>query len=300
MTDGWMDVALTGFVLGYLAPTVAGLGKLYLIGVVFFFVERLRPAVRGQRFFKADFLTELAYPVFNAAVTAPLFGFVSAYLALHVFGTYLPERIFAGTLEAAPFVMQVLFVMFVADVAIWVEHWIAHKLLWNYHALHHMTPEVSWLTHARVHPVNGLTIALAGLLAQTVFGLDGAAAAVGSAIVVGISVWEHANLDFAWPRPLCWLLVSPRFHRWHHSSAPEAIDRNFCLVFPFIDLVMGTYYCPDRMPTAYGVHRTAADPAPIPDGFFAQLCHPFRLTVATTRARLFGAGIRIAPGSEGP
>lgn len=274
IAERWMQATWSDVGWSYLGLVVGGLGKLYLIGLVFFFVERIRPAVPQQKFFKTDFFNELAYPVFNSAFTTPVFTFVSLLLSWYVFGDLLPEHVFADALAGTPFVVQVLFVMFVADIAVWLEHWFAHRVLWNYHALHHMTPEVSWLTHARVHPVNGLTIAFAGLVAQRVFGLDGAAAATGGLLVLGISMWEHANLDFAWPKPLCWLFVSPHYHRWHHAADAAAVDRNFCLVFPFIDLAMGTYYCPEHKPAACGVLR-GADENPIPDSFVAQMRYPF-------------------------
>lgn len=179
-----------------------------------------------------------------------------------------------------PFVVQVLFVMLVADVGVYVEHWFAHKVLWDYHALHHMTPEVSWLTHARVHPVNAMTISATSLVMHFVLGIDGTATTIAGALVVWIAMWEHANMDFAWPKPLCYLFVSPRFHRWHHSSDAEAIDKNFCLVFPFLDLLMGTYYCPDRMPSAYGVHRSSPVDPVIPNTFSGQMLYPFARTLA--------------------
>ena len=41
------------------------------------------------------------------------------------------------------------------------------------------------------------------------------------------------------------LLVSPRFHRWHHVDLPEAYDKNFASIFPFFDLAFGTYHDPE-------------------------------------------------------
>ena len=42
-----------------------------------------------------------------------------------------------------------------------------------------------------------------------------------------------------------WLLVTPRFHHWHHAGAPEAVDRNFAVHLPLLDRLFGTWYFPD-------------------------------------------------------
>ena len=58
-------------------------------------------------------------------------------------------------------------------------------------------------------------------------------------VVVGFqAVFNHANvrLPDAFARaPLKWLIVTPDFHHWHHSSEREAIDRNYAAHFAFID-----------------------------------------------------------------
>mgnify|MGYP002623165265 CR=1 FL=1 len=286
VAQNWAQVTVGEAVLQYGLMIVGSVANLYLAGCVFFLLERIRPAVPGQKFFKTDFKNEALYPIINAAVSTPVFTLLSVVLTAHLLEPYMPYHLFGGIVGEQHLVVQVLFVMLVADVGVWLEHWFAHKVLWDYHALHHVTREVNWLTHARVHPVNGITIALASLFVHFAFGLDGEATAIATFVVLATAMWEHANIDFAWPWPLNYLFVSPRFHRWHHSSAPEAVDKNLCLVFPFIDLAMGTYYCPDRLPEAYGVCRFGPEDPVIPDSFRGQMAYPFRRTAARWRAWL--------------
>jgi sterol desaturase/sphingolipid hydroxylase (fatty acid hydroxylase superfamily) len=67
------------------------------------------------------------------------------------------------------------------------------------------------------------------------------------------------------------LVVTPRFHHWHHAIEREAIDRNFAVHFPWIDLFFGTYYAPPgKWPSGYGIEGH-----PVPEGFLDQLSHPF-------------------------
>jgi sterol desaturase/sphingolipid hydroxylase (fatty acid hydroxylase superfamily) len=84
------------------------------------------------------------------------------------------------------------------------------------------------------------------------------------------ATWIHANL--AWR--MGWLdhvLVTPRFHHWHHAAHVEAADKNFAVHFPWIDRLFGTHHLPPgAWPARYGVLSDAP-----PAGFAAQLLWPF-------------------------
>ena len=60
--------------------------------------------------------------------------------------------------------------------------------------------------------------------------------------------------------------------RWHHTTEEEGLDKNFAGLFPFIDLLFGTFYMPPgRQPHRFGI--TNDD---VPAGLVAQLVYPFR------------------------
>jgi sterol desaturase/sphingolipid hydroxylase (fatty acid hydroxylase superfamily) len=62
---------------------------------------------------------------------------------------------------------------------------------------------------------------------------------------------------------------TPQFHHWHHAIEREAIDKNFAVHFPALDLLFGTFYLPKTWPSGYGIHDK------IPRGWLRQLCYPF-------------------------
>jgi sterol desaturase/sphingolipid hydroxylase (fatty acid hydroxylase superfamily) len=81
----------------------------------------------------------------------------------------------------------------------------------------------------------------------------------------------HANVGWSFG-PLRGVIVSPTYHRWHHSAEPEALDKNFAGLFTLWDRVFGTFYMPeDRRPTTFGVVGHAP-----PAAFLPQLVYPFR------------------------
>jgi sterol desaturase/sphingolipid hydroxylase (fatty acid hydroxylase superfamily) len=276
----------------WVALVSSSLAKLYLIGLAFWVIERLRPAEPEARFFKRDFRTEACYPLFNIMVNTPVFTLVLVITTMLVLEPFVPHQVLAAEILALPLAAQVLVALVLTDLAVYAEHrFLAHRWLWPFHAMHHMPAEVNWLTTSRVHPVNALTIAFATALMRWVLGFESQALVIATWISSALAFWEHSNVDFALPRPWCWLLVSPRYHRWHHADEPEAAGKNFALIFPFIDVLFGTYYCPDRLPRAYGLASSAGE---IPDDFLGQLVHPFARTLEQARGTLKVRSVRAA------
>jgi sterol desaturase/sphingolipid hydroxylase (fatty acid hydroxylase superfamily) len=71
------------------------------------------------------------------------------------------------------------------------------------------------------------------------------------------------------------VLVSPVLHRWHHSDAPEAQDKNFAAMFSCIDVFLGTFYMPvNKIPQTLGLSKQ--EKAVHPRTLSGQLLYPFR------------------------
>ena len=64
----------------------------------------------------------------------------------------------------------------------------------------------------------------------------------------------HANLriNFGW---LEYLLVTPRYHHWHHARELDYVDVNYAIHLPLIDMLMGTFKRPGRRRLAAGIRR---------------------------------------------
>jgi len=85
------------------------------------------------------------------------------------------------------------------------------------------------------------------------------------------AIFIHANVRFTLG-PLRYLIAGPAFHRWHHTSEEEGLDKNFAGLFPLFDSLFGTLYLPsDRRPQRFGLVNED-----VPEGLVAQLLYPFR------------------------
>jgi sterol desaturase/sphingolipid hydroxylase (fatty acid hydroxylase superfamily) len=99
-------------------------------------------------------------------------------------------------------------------------------------------------------------------------------------IVVGFqAVFNHANVHLPWG-PLKYLIVTPDFHHWHHSSEEVAIDRNYAAHYAFLDWIFGTAIKDQKgFPAHYGVVGDY-----MPEGFVNQQLFPFRGATEPTDA----------------
>ena len=82
------------------------------------------------------------------------------------------------------------------------------------------------------------------------------------------AVYVHANVNIPLG-PLQYLVVTPKFHHWHHSSQKPAIDTNYSVHTPLFDALFKTYHMPkEHWPSHYGTVPR------VPRSFFKQLFYP--------------------------
>lgn len=249
-------------------------------GLLFTILERLHPAVPGQRGFRRGFRTDAIYWFFTPLVTKPLTSLVIACcVLLAAMATGVPasaDHLEAflqarGVVDTWPMWLQVLAFFLLADLLGYLAHRLLHApRLWPVHAVHHSSAEVDWLSAVRVHPLNDLFARLLQAVPLVLFGFSPMLLAAWVPLLVFYSLLQHANVPWAFG-PLRYVIVSPAFHRWHHAAASgEAC--NFASVFPIWDLLFGTFHLPAGVgPPSYGVPADR-----VPEGLLGQMVYPFR------------------------
>jgi len=238
-------------------------------------LETLWPGIAAQRRLRRGLLLDLVYWFFTALITKPV-----AKIAVVVtlapllfltgsgsFETLLQGR---GPLGGQPPWMQALQMIVVIDfVGYWLHRAFHRKRLWPFHAIHHSSVELDWLSAARVHPVNDIGNKISQATIIVALGYAPVLLAGALPFFTAYAIFLHANVrwDFG---PLRAVLASPRFHRWHHTSAEEGRDRNFAGLLPLWDILFGTYYMPESQPTRFGVVDS------VPAGLVGQVVWPFQ------------------------
>jgi sterol desaturase/sphingolipid hydroxylase (fatty acid hydroxylase superfamily) len=184
--------------------------------------------------------------------------------------------------------VQFLEIMFLTDLLQYWVHRSFHRssFLWNFHAVHHSARTMDWLASSRMHLVEIVCLRGITVIPMFVLGFSQPALYAYLLFVYLLSAFVHSNLRLGFGL-FERLLVSPRYHHWHHAVEKEAIDVNFAVHFPVLDWLFGTYYLPadGRWPGGYGIAEN-----PVPAGFLKQFVYPIYRRRAPVHAA--GSGTR--------
>lgn len=176
-------------------------------------------------------------------------------------------------LSNQPMLLQALEVLVLVDfLGYWLHRGFHHYgPAWRVHAVHHSSTQLRWLSSVRAHPINDAVPNMVGAVVLVVAGFDATTLAVTVPFFTLYAITVHAELSWTYG-PLRYVVASPVFHRWHHTTEAEGLDKNFAGLLPLWDLLFGTFYLPTgRVPTTFGILGTQ-----VPDGFWQQLSYPFR------------------------
>lgn len=243
--------------------------NLFLLALLFAPLERLFPRRPEQHAFRPGWTTDGLYfltsHVFVQGLSFLILLPATALGAVwHAAGTQ-------AAIRAQPAWLQFLEAVLVADLAQYAVHRAFHRVpfLWAYHSVHHSSRDLDWLAGSRLHVVDAVATRGLVLVPLALLGFSEAALHAYLVFVSFHAVFIHANVRFPL-RAIERVLVTPRFHHWHHAAEPEARDRNFAVHLPWLDALFGSVHLPARAwPVAYGI---AGDP--VPEGYLRQLVYP--------------------------
>jgi sterol desaturase/sphingolipid hydroxylase (fatty acid hydroxylase superfamily) len=240
-------------------------------GVLFIPIERIFPQRGEQPVFREEWREDLFYYLVSSMLVQILtfLTFAPAKTLLEL----VPLAAVRTWVGAWPFAVQFLAIMLLTDLVQYWVHRAFHRVpwLWHFHAVHHSARHMDWMAGARMHFLEILALRSTTVIPMFVLGFSAAAMNTYIFVVYLYSTFVHANLGWRFP-VVEHLLVTPRFHHWHHGIEREAIDVNFAVHFPFLDRLFGTHYLPpEKWPAGYGIEGH-----PVPRGYWQQFGHPFR------------------------
>jgi sterol desaturase/sphingolipid hydroxylase (fatty acid hydroxylase superfamily) len=227
---------------------------------------------------KRELLTDLCYwfiiPLFARYLRIGLLVLGAAFL----FGIKTPQGLVEfydnghGPLAQLPLWLQAGIFLVGSDLMMyWIHRGFHRPALWRYHAVHHSSTDLDWISAARFHPVNIFLGSVATDVVLLLAGISPNVLVFLGPFTIAHSAFVHANLNWTLG-PFKYVLAGPVFHRWHHTAAEHGGEKNFASTFPVLDLIFGTFYMPkNAMPEAYGI----AD-ATFPPTFGQQMLYPFR------------------------
>ena len=213
----------------------------YLGIAVILALEWVRPAVREQRVFSWSLLQDFLWfnldLVFKAAAFPAFVGLLRLLYARATGGYVVP------VLSDWPLWVKVLISFMIFDFLQWFHHWVRHRItaLWHFHVIHHSQRELNLFTDLRVHFVEYLVAQVITFIPMFLLGLTPGAIVGTGFVIQWYTRLIHANVRTNFG-PLKHVLVSPQFHRIHHSIERRHQDKNFGVILTLWDRAFGTLY----------------------------------------------------------
>ncbi|MDT8389943.1 MAG: sterol desaturase family protein [Lentisphaeria bacterium] len=205
-----------------------------------FAAERLRPLRQTTRSARGRLVTNgvvvaLALGV-GAVTVAPTTMALLAWTRsaelglLHVLALPAPLSVAAGIL--------------LLDLSFYWWHRLNHvwPLLWRFHNVHHIDPDLDSTTAFRFHP-GEIAYSAAFRAAQiALIGPNVSTLILYEALFLSATLFHHSNirLPLGLERMLNRVLVTPRMHGVHHSTIRDETNANYSVVFRWWDQLHGT------------------------------------------------------------
>src|SRR5204863_3807385 len=162
-----------------------------------------------------------------------------------------------------PVAAQIVIGIVAVDLFSYAWHRSVHssRILWAFHSVHHSQKMLTVATGFRTHFVDEIVrttflfvpLYFLGMRPHTFVAVD--------LVVNWILGLQHSDLDWTYGA-LGKAIVSPSYHRMHHSLGAADRDKNFGVLFPVWDLMFRTQIAGDQRPLRYGI-----DDEDVPESF---------------------------------
>jgi sterol desaturase/sphingolipid hydroxylase (fatty acid hydroxylase superfamily) len=146
---------------------------------------------------------------------------------------------------AAPSWLAIVLSVVALDLAIYAQHVVFHKVppLWRLHRMHHSDVDIDATTGVRFHPFEialSMAIKMAMIL---ILGAPAVAVVIFEVLLNATAMFNHGNVKLpqAVDRALRRVIVTPDFHRVHHSVHRDETDSNYGFNLSIWDRLFRTY-----------------------------------------------------------
>jgi len=256
---------------------IGALLSFFFLFILFLPLEKVFPAKKNQKIFRPHWFLDLCFflgqyllwGVLLISIMAEFKAFLQGFVSIDIL----------LTIADFPFYVQILLVLLMSDFLIYWGHRLQHAndFLWRFHKVHHSAEHLDWLAAHREHPLD--TVYTVGLINLPAFMLGFPLEAIAGVIAFrGIwAIYIHSNVRLP-IGPLKILIGAPELHHWHHDYDRRA--GNYANISPIMDVLFGTYKCPDEEPEKFGISEK------VPKTYVGQLIEP--LLPKSIKRKIFG------------
>lgn len=243
---------------------------LFVLALVFIPLEGFFAKNPQQRILRVGWITDMKYFMFSH-IGLQLFAFLTI-MPIQYWVTHISNNPIVPIIQSQPLWLQFIELLIVVDFTTYWLHRAMHEvpLLWRFHAIHHSTEQMDWLASSRLHLVEIILTRFIATVPIFILGFHTSAVFAYLVFISFHAIFIHANVRFRFPY-LRWIIATPEFHHWHHSSEKPAIDKNYAAFIPLYDVIFRTMYMPNHLASVYGTVGYK-----IPNSFVKQFTWPFK------------------------
>lgn len=239
--------------------------SIVFLALVFIPMEKVFPAKRCQKIFRGGWALDFFFFLGQYLLWGGLVLWTLSYFSIWLQGI-VPSG-FRDAIQSQPWWLQAVEVIFFSDFLIYWGHRLQHRVefLWRFHKVHHSAEHLDWLAAHREHPLDSIyTIGLINLPAFIMgFPLETLAGVIAFRGIWAIYIHSNVRLPIG---PLRMFIGAPELHHWHHDLDRDA--GNYANISPLIDILFGTYTCPDHEPEKFGIKEE------FPKNYVGQMVEP--------------------------
>jgi sterol desaturase/sphingolipid hydroxylase (fatty acid hydroxylase superfamily) len=250
--------------------------SLCFLALVFRPLEVVFPARPGQPLLRPEWALDLCFFLGQYLLWSGMVLWALTHVAGALDGV-VPHGVHAFV-AGGPWWAQAIAIVLLSDIVIYWGHRLQHRVafLWRFHSVHHSSEHLDWLAAHREHPLDSIyTVGLINLPALLLgFPLETLAGFITFRGLWAIYIHSNVRLPIG---PLRYLVGSPQIHHWHHDRDRDA--GNYANLSPLMDLIFGTYHCPDVEPESFGLHE------PAPTSYLGHMLRPLGIAPRRWRRR---------------
>lgn len=253
--------------------------SIFLFTLIYILIlERIIPLKQNWNATKQTIWPDIKHFIFSAAI----FDALGKMIALS-FVVFLQKKIFTlnDFWDSVPFLATYIIANLIGEFLPYLYHRVSHigntnsylsTFLWKTHAIHHLPSSLNWFKTNWIHPVNMLLNTLFKMTPILLLGFSKEIVFLVGITHIVIAYISHANIKTE-KSFLDYIVVTPQVHHFHHSKKLEEA-KNFSNIFPFWDLLFGTYYNREGVVEKVGIVESHSIDYPKKTEYIKQLTFP--------------------------
>ena len=202
-------------------------------------LEHKFPFFTFQNSFRARITNNFELGVVNSIASSIWTIAISSYVVLarspHGIIAALPSPVIAGILA-----------FLILDIYMYFWHRMMHRLplAWRFHRVHHTDRSMNVSTAYRFHAIEIISSSIPKLALIWWLGISGNFILIYELVFTVIVGLHHSNLRLpeSLDRLLAYVILTPHYHRIHHSQLVAETNSNYSSVFIWWDRIFGTYH----------------------------------------------------------